>query len=98
MADPASLVWTSKPANEKGTQCPDFDADLTRKALPNEKKLKVPAEFDLQLWDLLLSKSRAIESLKATLHKARHQLCYPSLFEHEITFFTTAEAEAREKV
>ncbi len=91
-------MWTSKAAGEKSTQCPDLINEATSDARPKVLEQDLPSEFDLQRWDLLLSKRRAIERLEATLHEARPQLHDPSLLEHEITFFATAKAEAKEKV
>ncbi len=95
---PSSRVWTSQAASKKGTQCPDLVGDAISAIRPKTLEQVLPAEFDLQRWDLLLSKRRAIERFETTLHEARLQLCDPSLLEHKLTFFATAEAEAREKV
>jgi hypothetical protein len=56
------------------------------------------AESALPLWDRLLGKRRAIERHEASLAEARRRLNDPDLLSHELAFFSTAEAEAREKV
>ena len=91
-------VRTSVLAFELGTQCPDLVADATADTRPKVILPRESAESKLPLWDRLLQKRRAIERHEQSLQEARRRLKDPDLLSHEVDFFATAEAEAREKV
>ena len=91
-------VRTSVLAFERGTQCPELVADATSDIRPRVFVARGSAESELPLWDRLLQKRRAIERHEASLQEARRRLKDPDLQSHELDFFATAEAEAREKV
>ena len=91
-------VRTSVLAFERGTQCPDLVADATDDTRPKVILPRESAESKLPLWDRLLQKRRAIERHEQSLQEARRRLKDPDLLSHEVDFFATAEAEAREKV
>ena len=91
-------VRTSVLACERGTQCPELVADATSDTRPKVLVARGDAEGDLPRWDALLRKRQAIERHEASLQEARRRLRDPYLLSHEVDFFATAEAEAKEKV
>ena len=97
MAGPVR-VRTSVLACERGTQCPELVADATSDTRPKVVVARGDAEGDLPRWDALLRKRQAIERHEASLQEARRRLRDPYLLSHEVDFFATAEAEAKEKV
>ncbi len=79
-------------------QCPQLVEDATSDTRPKVLTARAPPESELPRWDALLRKRRAIERHEASLQEARQRLRDPYLLSHEVDFFATAEAEAREKV
>ncbi len=75
-------------------QCPELIADATSDTRPTHRS----AESNLLLWDLLLRKRRAVEHHEQSLQEAQQRLKDPYLLSHELDFFTSAEAEVRNKL
>jgi hypothetical protein len=73
------LVRTSVLACEQGTQCPELIADAISDIKPRVLVARGSAESELQLWDLLLRKRRAIECHEQSLHETRRLLKDPYL-------------------